>query len=100
MNKYLQGESNYDKRPVIKVKKGTVIVYGCGASLLYPGADLLIYLDMARWQIQQRFRKNEVSNLGVCNKQLKASLQYKRAFFVDWRVCDRLKKQLMNDWDL
>ena len=86
-------------RKSIKEKNGTVIVYGCGASLLYPEADLLIYTDMARWEIQLRFRKNEVSNLGVCNKELKASLQYKRAFFVDWRVCDRLKKQLINRWD-
>ncbi|HET9825148.1 MAG TPA: class I mannose-6-phosphate isomerase, partial [Chitinophagaceae bacterium] len=84
---------------IIGEKKGTVIVYGCGASILHPDPDLLIYIDMARWEIQQRFRKNEVSNLGACNKELKASLQYKRAFFVDWRVCDRLKKQLMNRWD-
>src|SRR6478672_9956956 len=86
-------------RKSIEEKNGTVIIYGCGASLLYPEADLLIYADMARWEIQLRFRKNEVSNLGVCNKELKASLQYKRAFFVDWRVCDRLKKQLINRWD-
>ena len=76
-----------------------MIVYGPGASLLCPEPDLLIYADMARWEIQQRFRKNKVSNLGVSNKELKASLQYKRAFFVDWRVCDRMKKQLMNRWD-
>jgi mannose-6-phosphate isomerase class I len=83
----------------IEEKKGTVIVYGPGASLLCAEPDLLIYADMARWEIQQRFRKNEISNLGANNKELKASLQYKRAFFVDWRVCDRLKKQLMNRWD-
>jgi mannose-6-phosphate isomerase class I len=88
-----------DAKKAIKEREGTVIVYGCGASILFPEADLLIYIDMARWEIQQRFRKNEVSNLGVCNKELKASLQYKRAFFVDWRVCDRLKKQSMNHWD-
>src|SRR5436190_16136640 len=85
-----------EAKKVIGEKEGTVIVYGCGASIVYPDADLLIYIDMARWEIQQRFRRNEVSNLGVCNKELKASLQYKRAFFVDWRACDRLKKQLMD----
>ncbi|RLD59387.1 MAG: mannose-6-phosphate isomerase, partial [Bacteroidetes bacterium] len=25
--------------------------------------------------------------------------KYKTGFFVDWRVCDRLKKKLMNKWD-
>ena len=86
-------------KKTIEEKEGTVIVYGSGASLLYPEPDLLIYADMARWEIQQRFRKNKVGNLGANNKELKASLQYKRAFFVDWRVCDRLKKQLINRWD-
>jgi mannose-6-phosphate isomerase class I len=88
-----------DAKRLIQENKRTVIIYGCGASLLYPEPDLLIYADMARWEIQQRFRRNEVSNLGVYNKGLKASLQYKRAFFVDWRVCDRLKTQLMNRCD-
>jgi len=88
-----------DAKRLIEKEKETVIIYGCGASLLYPEADLLIYADMARWEIQLRFRRNEVSNLGVRNKELKTSLQYKRAFFVDWRVCDRLKKQLINGWD-
>ena len=86
-------------KKTIEEKEGTVIVYGLAASLLCPEPDLLVYADMARWEIQQRFRKNKISNLGVSNKELKASLQYKRAFFVDWRVCDRLKKQLMNRWD-
>ena len=86
-------------KKTIEETEGTVIVYGPGASLLCPEPDLLIYADMARWEIQQRFRKNKISNLGTNNKELKASLQYKRAFFVDWRVCDRLKKQLMDRWD-
>lgn len=86
-------------KKTIEETEGIVIVYGPGACLLCPLPDLLIYADMPRWEIQQRFRKNKISNLGACNKELKASLQYKRAFFVDWRVCDRMKKQLMNRWD-
>ena len=86
-------------KKIIEQKEGRVIIYGLGATLLCPEPALLIYVDMARWEIQQRFRKNKISNLGVNNKKLQASLQYKRAFFVDWRVCDRMKKQLMNRWD-
>ena len=37
--------------------------------------------------------------LGVDNHDLKWSLQYKRAYFTDWRVCDRLKRELMARWD-
>lgn len=78
----------------------TIAIYGTGASYFHPSPDLLIYLDMARWEIQLRFRRNEISNLGVDNKMEKASLQYKHAFFVDWRVCDRLKRTLLSKWDL
>ena len=61
--------------------------------------DLLVYFDMTRWEGQLRHRRNEVSNLGVNNKELKASLQYKQAYFVDWRVVDRHKQNLMHKWD-
>ena len=37
--------------------------------------------------------------LGVPNRGLKGSLQYKRAYFLDWRVCDRLKSDSLARWD-
>ena len=68
------------------------IVYGTGASYIVQGNSLLVYLDMARWEIQMRFRRNEVSNVGFDNRDQRASLQYKQAYFVDWRILDRWKK--------
>jgi mannose-6-phosphate isomerase class I len=79
----------------VEQQAGIILVIGPGASLMCEEPDILIYLDMPRWEIQQRFRADKVSNLGVENPAEKASLQYKRAFFVDWRVCDRLKKQVL-----
>lgn len=79
--------------------EGTVVVYGPGASLIFPEADMLVYADMSRWEIQQRMRRNTVNNLGVRNKEAEFSALYKQGFFVDWRVCDRLKKELMHRWD-
>lgn len=78
---------------------GVVFVIGCGAALIAPTADLLVYADMPRWEIQLRFRKNTISNLGVENRNAEFSYQYKRCYFVDWRVCDRHKKTLMSRWD-
>ena len=78
---------------------GTVIVYGTGAAYIRPEADLLVYADMARWEIQLRFRANKTSNVGLDNAAERFALQYKRAFFVDWRVCDRFKRKLMAQWD-
>lgn len=87
------------RQQIDEPKSGLVIVYGTGAAYILPEPDLLVYADMARWEIQMRFRRNEVSNVGVNNKTARASLQYKRGFFVDWRVCDRFKKTLMARWD-
>ena len=77
-----------------------ICIYGPGATLLNDHFDLLIYLDMPRWEGQLRQRRNEVGNLGLNNKTDRASQLYKQSFFVDWRVCDRHKKKIMNRWDL
>ncbi len=81
------------------IEKGTILIYGTGATKVFPDPDLMIYADMARWEIQKRMRRNEVSNLGITNYNDSLESQYKRAYFVDWRVCDRLKKEVMNRWD-
>ena len=102
----LQMHHFFDEEKIAAVKKkiddsstGVFFLYGIGASLLYPESDLLIYFDMPRWEGQLRYRRNEIDNLGVNNKEQKASLQYKQAFFVDWRVADKHKKTLMHRWD-
>jgi mannose-6-phosphate isomerase class I len=82
------------------IKDETVIIYGYGSSLLCPDPDLLIYADMARWEIQLRMRQNLVDNLGVKNRNTSDwMLLYKQGYFVDWRVCDKLKKTLFSKWD-
>ncbi|HEY1790116.1 MAG TPA: class I mannose-6-phosphate isomerase [Verrucomicrobiae bacterium] len=83
---------------IAAVKTGLVLVVGCGARMIAEG-DILVYADLSRWEAQNRFRRNESSNLGVENRTLAAHLQYKRAFFVDWRVADRWKRPLIAEWD-
>lgn len=97
---YLDKEKLQNKKQEITNKKqGIILIYGTGASCLGLEDALLVYADLARWEIQLRMRRNEVDNLGVSNKQDSFSEQYKHAFFVDWRVCDRLKRLLMPRWD-
>jgi mannose-6-phosphate isomerase class I len=86
------------RRRVENAPAGLRLVVGCGARLI-ADSDVLVYADLARWEAQLRFRRNEASNLGVENRTLGASLKYKRAFFVDWRVCDRWKRSLIAQWD-
>ena len=78
---------------------GLVLVIGPAASFLAPTAPVLVYADMPRWEGQLRQRRGEVDNLGAMNRGLKASLQYKRSFFVDWRVADKTKRATLMHWD-
>ncbi|HYG99041.1 MAG TPA: class I mannose-6-phosphate isomerase [Terriglobales bacterium] len=87
-------------RETVASTDGMLLVVGTGAALIAPDADLLVYADMARWEIQMRQRKGTISNLGVKNCNDSPSEKYKRAFFVDWRAADRLKRRLLNRIDL
>lgn len=69
-------------------------VIGPGASLWAKEGDLIVYADMARWEIQQRMRRHSVSALGVDNSLEAVSAQYKRGYFNDWRILDRHKAAL------
>ena len=75
-----------------------VIVLGTGAHMVAPEATL-VYVDMARWEIQQRFRRHEVKALGIDNRNETVSLQYKRGYFNDWRICDHYKDSLFHKVD-
>ena len=74
---------------------GLHFVVGTGAAVLHPEADLLIYASLARWEIQQRQRRGEIGNIGIDNCEASAASKYKRAFFLDWRIADKLKKRLL-----
>lgn len=76
------------------------LIIGAGAALVAPGTATLIYADMARWEIQQRFRRHEVCGLGVNNRDDLVSIQYKRGLFIDWEVLDYYKESLFDkvDW--
>ncbi|WP_370453819.1 class I mannose-6-phosphate isomerase [Proteiniphilum sp. X52] len=96
----------FDKKKISSVnqeiksaqKNGNIILFGYGSSSIAQ-ADILVYADMPRWEIQQRMRKNEVTGLGVDNKNEVFSLQYKRGYFNDWRVLDKHKKTLYQQAD-
>lgn len=73
--------------------EGLVLVYGVGASIITKG-DLLIYADLARWEIQMRYRRGEACNWKLQNYEEEQLKKYKRGFFVEWRLADRLKREL------
>ncbi|HJO92629.1 MAG TPA: class I mannose-6-phosphate isomerase [Victivallales bacterium] len=80
------------------LEKGIILIYGVGASLISKG-DITVYADMARWEIQLRYRTKDISNWCSDNFGEDPLRMYKRAFFVDWRVADRHKKHIFNQVD-
>jgi mannose-6-phosphate isomerase class I len=81
-----------------KTREGLALVVGAGARLLAE-PDVLVYADLARWEIQQRQRRSEPTAIAVDDHAESPGLQYKRGFFVDWRAADRLKRELLPSLD-
>ncbi|MCH4266145.1 MAG: class I mannose-6-phosphate isomerase [Solobacterium sp.] len=76
---------------------GLVIIYGFGASLVNKG-NVLVYLDMARWEIQLRYRKG-MPNYKCSNSDEDILRKVKRGYFIEWRIADKLKQTLFDDID-
>jgi mannose-6-phosphate isomerase class I len=94
-----EAKLGHARQQAVGWRKGLLLILGVGASLVSPDPDLLVYADMARWELQGRQRRNEISNLGSDNLGESPSLKYKRAFFVDWRAADRVKRELFSRID-
>ncbi|MHB8508146.1 MAG: class I mannose-6-phosphate isomerase [Candidatus Dormibacteria bacterium] len=75
----------------VKAAAGRVVVHGPGAALLSDGG-LLVMAEVPRWETQARQRAHMIDNLGALNRDQRPALQYKRSYFVDWRVWDRHKQ--------
>jgi mannose-6-phosphate isomerase class I len=78
---------------------GPVLIIGTGTSIVAPDADILVYADLTRWEIQQRQRAHMVGNLGASNPESPARQLYKRAYFVDWRAADRQRLAIFDRID-
>ncbi|HEV2391298.1 MAG TPA: class I mannose-6-phosphate isomerase [Verrucomicrobiae bacterium] len=85
------------RRTVELQRDGLVLVYGVGAVLVARG-DVLVHADLARWEIQLRYRRG-LDNWGANNGGEDFFRKYKRGFFVEWRVADRHKFSLFDRVD-
>ena len=93
LEEFFDAEKLEQARETLRRAGKETLVVGPGAALVAPDATL-VYADMARWEIQQRFRRHQVCGLGVDNRQDPVSIQYKRGYFIDWRVLDKYKDTL------
>lgn len=77
-------------------KEGRKLIVGTGASVVADKGTPLVYFDLSRWEIIQRFRRNETDGIGVLSRDEPFSFQYKRGYFNDWKIADRLKEELFS----
>jgi len=75
-------------------QRSPAVVVGSGATLVCPASAAVVYADLARWEIQLRWRRGETGNFGLENPGADFAAQYKCGFFIEWRAADRLKQQL------
>jgi len=85
------------RQAINSLDEGLVLVYGVGAAMVTRG-DILLYFDLARWEIQLRYRAgmgNWMADNGINHFLSK----YKWGFFVEWRAADRHKKEYFSQAD-
>ena len=99
LDDYFDAEKLMRIRNLIVRHNGRSIAVGTGATILMPAWDLLVYVDVSRWEIQQRQRRHALPSLGLDNADDSAGHLYKRAFFLDWRAADRKRHELYDRVD-
>ena len=76
---------------------GRTLVYGVGAGLVAEG-DTLVYCDLARWEIELRYRAG-MPNFRAHNEGEDPLRKIKRGYFVEWRVADKRKMEVFDRVD-
>jgi mannose-6-phosphate isomerase class I len=75
-----------------------VVLVGWGASLVPVPAATLVLADLARWEIQQRYRAG-LANWRAANESHDPLRKFKRGYFVEWRLADQHKRGLFDRID-
>lgn len=77
--------------------KGNILVVGVAASYITTG-DVLIFADMTIWEIQMRYRMG-LDNFNAQNYEDETTKKFKRGYFIDWRLSNFHKDDLMKKMD-
>lgn len=88
------------KEKIVNSKNELTIVWGIGASYFIPNEveHKIVYWDLTRWESQLRYRNNE--HIFFKNGlELDKLRNFKRGYFVEWRMADTIKKNLFDHID-
>lgn len=84
------------ERKAISEAGERVLVVGVGASLFAEDAEIF-YFDLARWEIQLRYRKG-MPNWMTDNPKAPILTKYKIGYFIEWRLADRHKMEYFDSY--
>ena len=71
-----------------------IVLYGFGAAHFIK-TGTLVYVELHRWAIQQKYRAKTYANWQGQDHDEELLKKYKRGFFVEWRIADRHKQALI-----
>ncbi|WP_035748253.1 class I mannose-6-phosphate isomerase [Glycomyces sp. NRRL B-16210] len=82
----------------VAARESGVVLVGWGAAHVAPDADVLVLGELARWEIQTRYRAG-MPNWHAANPDEDVLRKIKRGYFVEWRIADRHKRPLFDAAD-
>lgn len=98
IEQFFHEESIEKAKKEIKDTVGLIIVYGIGTTVL-SDPDIIVYADLPRWEIQCRYRDENLKNWKTYNAEEDKLRKYKRGYFFEWGMADRIKKNLFKNID-
>lgn len=79
---------------IAEIETGIILIHGVGAHLIAQ-PDVLVYSDVSRYELIQRMRRKDITNISVDNRELSYELQYAWSYFIDWPLGDHIKQNLL-----
>lgn len=87
-----------EAKEVVEKSEDVSIVYGVGSSFL-DTHDLLLYVDLPRWEVQKRYSTGRYSNWNTDNAGGDPQRMQKQGYFFEWNLADNHKKNLFKQVD-
>lgn len=85
-------------REQVEQRGGLTVLYGYGASVLVSGG-VCVYVDVPKDRGQERAARATVTNVGATEPAAPGQM-YKRLYFVDWPMLNRVKRALWSRLDV
>lgn len=78
----------------VAAANGFVLIVGVGAGYIHAG-DIQLLADMTIWELQMRYRHDQIDNFNAGNFDDEMGKKFKRGYFVDWRLSTQRKGELL-----